>query len=143
MAHLLEINGPDGDNFETKSIPLYEVRFCIYKQGEYHKNEPVAPDVDDDPTIRKRTDDISDWDRNFMDVEQDLLFKLTLAANYLEIRPLLNLCCKTLANIIKGNSPEQIRERFNIENPFTEEEEEQIRRENEWIEEPDDTALGH
>lgn len=37
--------------------------------------------------------------------------------------------------MIKGKSPEEIRKTFNIQNDFTPEEEEQIRRENEWAEE--------
>lgn len=56
------------------------------------------------------------------------------AANYLDIKPLLDVGCKTVANMIKGKSPEEIRKTFNITNDFTPEEEEQIRRENEWAE---------
>lgn len=37
--------------------------------------------------------------------------------------------------MIKGKSPEEIRKTFNIQNDFTQEEEDQIRRENEWAEE--------
>ncbi|CAG8775834.1 13366_t:CDS:2 [Racocetra fulgida] len=40
---------------------------------------------------------------------------------------------KTVANMIKGKSPEEIRSTFNIVNDFSPEEEEAIRRENEWI----------
>lgn len=57
------------------------------------------------------------------------------AANYLDIKPLLDIGCKTVANMIKGKSPEEIRKTFNIQNDFTPEEEDQIRRENEWAEE--------
>ena len=56
------------------------------------------------------------------------------AANYMDIKPLLDVGCKTVANMIKGKSPEEIRKTFNIQNDFTPEEEEQIRRENEWAE---------
>lgn len=56
------------------------------------------------------------------------------AANYLDIKPLLDVGCKTVANMIKGKSPEEIRKTFNIQNDFTPEEEDQIRRENEWAE---------
>lgn len=35
--------------------------------------------------------------------------------------------------MIKGKTPEEIRKTFNIENDFTPEEEEQIRKENEWV----------
>jgi len=56
------------------------------------------------------------------------------AAYALEIQPLVELCCKIVANMIKGKSAEEIRKTFNIINDFTPEEEEQIRRENEWAE---------
>ena len=56
------------------------------------------------------------------------------ASNYLDIKPLLDVGCKTVANMIKGKSPDEIRKTFNIQNDFTPEEEDQIRRENEWAE---------
>lgn len=34
--------------------------------------------------------------------------------------------------MMKGKSPEELRKEFNIENDFTPEEEEEIRRENQW-----------
>lgn len=46
----------------------------------------------------------------------------------------MDVGCKTVANMIKGKSPEEIRKTFNITNDFSAEEEEQIRRENEWAE---------
>ena len=48
------------------------------------------------------------------------------AANYLDIKGLLDVTCKTVANMIKGKSPEEIRKTFNIKNDFTEEEEAQV-----------------
>ena len=54
------------------------------------------------------------------------------AANYLNIKELLNLTCQTVADMIKGKTPEQIRKTFNIKNDFTPEEEEEVRRENAW-----------
>lgn len=66
-------------------------------------------------------------------LSQAELFELILAANYLDIRPLLDCCCRHVASLIKGKSPEELRDIFNIQNDFTPEEEEQIRRENEWV----------
>lgn len=57
------------------------------------------------------------------------------AANYLDIKGLLDVTCKTVANMIKGKTPEEIRKTFNIKNDFTPSEEEQVRKENEWCEE--------
>lgn len=39
-----------------------------------------------------------------MSVEMKLLFDIILAANFLDIKPLLDLGCKTVANLIKGKS---------------------------------------
>jgi len=67
--------------------------------------------------------------------DQPRLFGFLTGVNYLDIKPFLNVSCKTVANMIKGKTPEEIRTLFNIENDFTEEELEQIKKENEWIEE--------
>ena len=46
----------------------------------------------------------------------------------------MDLGSKTIADMIKGADPRDIRKMFNITNTFTPEEEEMIRRENEWAE---------
>ena len=98
-----------------------------------HRGDP-APSNDEESETRKKTTDIDEWDQKFMQVDQEMLFEIILAANYLDIKALLDVGCKTVANMIKGKSPEEIRKTFNIQNDFTPEEEEQIRRENEWAE---------
>lgn len=71
----------------------------------------------------------------FVQVDQGTLFELILAANYLDIKGLLDVTCKTVANMIKGKTPDEIRKTFNIKNDFSNAEEEQVRKENEWCEE--------
>ncbi|KAG5199074.1 hypothetical protein JEQ12_006774 [Ovis aries] len=88
---------------------------------------------DDDPVFKK--DDIPVWDQEFLEVDQGTLFELILGANYLDVKGLLDVTCKTVANMIKGKTPEEIRKTFNIKNDFTEEEEAQVRKENQWCEE--------
>lgn len=80
----------------------------------------------------KSEEEIKAWDTEFTKVDQGTLFELILAANYLNIKSLLDLTCITVANMIKGKSPEEIRKTFNIENDFTPEEEEEVKRENQW-----------
>jgi S-phase kinase-associated protein 1 len=116
------------------AIPLPNVTGPILQRViewcTHHRNDP-APTQDDDTKQQKTSDDIEEWDAEFVKVDQGTLFELILAANYMDIKPLLDLTCKTVANMIKGKTPEEIRKTFNIVNDFTPEEEEQVRRENE------------
>jgi len=118
-------------------IPLPNVNATVLKKviewAKYHKDDP--PPSEDDENKEKRTDDISSWDVEFLKVDQGTLFELILAANYLDIKSLLDVTCKTVANMIKGKTPEEIRKTFNIRNDFSPAEEEQVRKENEWCEE--------
>ncbi|ETO11964.1 glycoprotein FP21 precursor [Reticulomyxa filosa] len=77
---------------------------------------------------------VPEWDANFVEVDQETLFELILAANYMDIKPLLDLTCAKVASMLKGKTPEQIRKQFNIANDFTPEEEEAVRAENKWAE---------
>jgi S-phase kinase-associated protein 1 len=74
------------------------------------------------------------WDASFVELEQEVLFELILAANYLDIKSLLDLTCAKVASMLKGKTAEEIRRQFNIENDFTPEEEAQVREENKWAE---------
>jgi len=99
----------------------------------YHQLNPI---IIKEETNERRTDDIIPWDAQLIgQVDQQTLFDLILSSHYLEIKPLLDLTCKTVANMIKGKTPQEIRKLFNIKNDFTPEEEEQVRKENAWCEE--------
>ncbi|OEL23296.1 SKP1-like protein 1B [Dichanthelium oligosanthes] len=80
----------------------------------------------------KKVDELAFFDKEFIDVDQDTLHELLLAANSLEIKPLLDLACQRAADMIKDKTPEQIREMFGIINDFSPEEEEEFRKEYAW-----------
>ncbi|KAI0481817.1 E3 ubiquitin ligase complex SCF subunit scon-3 [Xylaria cf. heliscus] len=126
-----------GDSALTQTVPIPNVTEPVLRKViewcEHHKHDPPSTN-EDEADNRKKTTDIDEWDQKFMQVDQEMLFEIILASNYLDIKPLLDVGCKTVANMIKGKSPEEIRKTFNITNDFTPEEEEQIRRENEWAE---------
>ncbi|KAI8049780.1 putative negative regulator sulfur controller-3 [Syncephalis plumigaleata] len=114
----------------------------VIEYCEHHRNDP---DVDAQSTSKNggngvngtnytSSDDIDEWDMEFCRVDQGTLYEMILAANYLDIRSMLDLTCKTVANMIKNKSPEEIRKTFNITNDFSPEEEEQVKRENSWCE---------
>lgn len=121
-------------------VPLGEVNAQtlnrVIQWCTHHKNDPVPTEEDESKEKELKTDDIPSWDNEFLKIDQELLFELIRAANYLHVKGLLDVCCKTVANMIKGQiSGEAIRKMFNIKNDFTAEEEEQVRKENEWCQE--------
>ena len=60
---------------------------------------------------------------------------LLMVANLLGMNPLLELTSASVAALIKGKAPEEIRRIFNITTDRTPDEAEQIRQENQWAEE--------
>ncbi|KAG9075135.1 hypothetical protein FRC06_010251 [Ceratobasidium sp. 370] len=130
----------DPESHASGPIPLPNVPSSVLKKVleycEYHRNDPPFPNHgggSDDPR-RRQISEIGEWDQKFIQVDQEMLFEIILAANYLDIKGLLDVGCKTVATMIKGRSPEEIKRQFNIVNDFTPEEEAQIKRENEWAE---------
>ena len=118
----------DDDDDVEEAVLLPNVNGAILKKviqwATYHKDDPPF-------TEEERTDDICSWDKNFLKVDQGTLFELILAANYLDIKGMLDVTTKTVANMIKGKTPDEIRKLFNIRIDFTQSEEEQVRKENE------------
>ncbi|PWA48393.1 BTB/POZ fold [Artemisia annua] len=117
------------DGCADTAIPLPNVTSNILsKVIEYCKKHVEAPKSED----KVVEEDLKSFDADFVKVDQGTLFDLILAANYLNIKSLLDLTCQTVADMIKGKTPEEIRKTFNIKNDFTPEEEEEVRRENAW-----------
>jgi len=100
----------------------------VIEYCKYHVDNQKSSDEKPVPA----EEEIKAWDADFVKVDQATLFDLILAANYLNIKNLLDLTCQTVADMIKGKTPEEIRKTFNIKNDFTPEEEEEVRRENQW-----------
>jgi len=127
----------EGDKDE-KEIPLPNVKGNVLKRVvdymNHHADNP-AKEIEKPLKSANMTEVVSKWDAEFVDVDQEMLFELILAANYMDIKPLLDLTCAKVASMIKGKTPEQIRKTFNIANDFTPEEEEAVRAENKWAEE--------
>ena len=114
----------------VKSAILKKViDFCVYIKD----NQP--PEIEKPLKSANLKDVVNPWYAAYIEVDQEVLFDLIMAANYLDIKPLLDLGCAYVASMIKGKTPEQIRQLFNIENDFTPEEEAQIKQENKWAEE--------
>jgi len=127
----------EGDSRENE-FPLPNVKAStlgkVVEYMKYHSETP-AKEIEKPLKSANMAEVVPSWDAEFVDVDQELLFELILAANYMDIKPLLDLTCAKVASMIKGKTPEQIRKTFNIQNDFTPEEEEAVRAENKWAEE--------
>merc|ERR1711920_154051 len=91
--------------------------------------------AEDSADVTLMSQDSRKWEEEYLKLDHPTLFQLILAANFLNCQTLLDLTCKNVADQIRGKTPEQIRNHFNIRNDFTPEEEEEVRKENAWCEE--------
>ena len=112
-----------------KSILTKIIEFCE------HIDKNPAPEIEKPLRSSSLSDVVSPWYAQFIDMNQETLFEIILASNYLDIKSLLELSTAKVASIIKNKTIPEIRKFFNIENDFTPEEEMQIMEENKWAEE--------
>jgi len=137
LKNMLE-DGDDGENMPLPNVKASTLRHVI-DYMTFHGENPEATSEVQKPL--KSTDlkecGVNEFDVGFVgedNMTQEVLFEVILAANYMDIKPLLDLTCAKVASMIKGQTSEQIRKRFNIVNDFTPEEEAQVREENRWCE---------
>ena len=132
-----QLTDEDDDNEVEVSVPIQltsSIISMILPYLHYHYEHPATPIPK--PLPSKDMKDVAcEWDQKYLsDLNEDALFQVVLAANYLHIPSLLDLTCAKVATMIKGKTPEQIRQTFNIENDFTPEEEHMLREENKFCE---------
>ena len=108
---------------------LQVVDFCAQ-----HPDAPLNPT--DEQQLEMRTKPLEGWDQDFVRVPLATLFEMILAANFLDLKPMLDVTCKAVAEMIKGKTPDEIKKVFGVEGDFTQEEKEQVLRDNPWLEEP-------
>lgn len=106
-------------NYE-ETIPLPRVKGEILKKVlewcSYHKYDNVTHEDYENDSKSIADQEIPAWDVEFLKVDAETLLELLMAANYLEVKGLFREACKITAGMIKGRSPEEIRQLFNIEN---------------------------
>ena len=132
IAGLIEDSGTDED------IPLTQVdkptmeKVIVFME---RMAEHTPPEIEKPLSSTDLSQVVEAWYADYVNVETEKLFEVVMAANYLDIKPLLELSCAKVASQIKGKSIPEIRQYFNIENDFTPEEEERVMEENRWAEE--------
>jgi len=119
-------------------IPLPQINSTILKKvleyATHHNDDPPTVEEEED-TKHRSTEGISSWDAEFVKVDKSILFELIKTANFLDIKGLLDVACKTLAIMILGKGPEEVRKMLDMQPNHSPEELEQIAKENEWCSE--------
>merc|ERR1712183_853421 len=84
-------------------VPLPNVESSILEKVidwcQKHKDDPIPKEED---LNEDSVDKIEKWDEDFFKVDQKLVCDLILAANYLDIKGLMNLGCMIVAKKMRG-----------------------------------------
>ncbi|TGJ86849.1 hypothetical protein E0Z10_g1922 [Xylaria hypoxylon] len=127
------------DEDQTAGLPIPipemdgETLAKIMQWCEHHRGDSI-PDPNEwrTATASNQTQEITKWDTEFLNIDRELLFKLTNGANYLEIPLLLQYAVLTVALKLEDMSSKRMCEFLNVENDFTPEQELQTRKEYAW-----------
>lgn len=83
------------NNFVLISGVHQVIEFCAH-----YKEDPMN-EIEKPLKSANMHDVVQEWYAKFVEVQQETLFELILAANYMDIKPLLDLTCATVASMIK------------------------------------------
>jgi len=90
---------------KVKSETLKKVvEWMEHSKDKFADEQPVQNEED------RKLPELDDWDNQFCDaLDDDAKVDMILAANLLDIKPLLDIVCISVANLVKGQSPEELR----------------------------------
>ena len=122
---------------DEKKFPLNEIDEKVAERvKEYllHFNGTAPPEIQKPLASNVMKNVTDEWSASFIDkMSLDDIINLDVAANYMGIFCLLDLCSAKIASCFKDKSEEEVLREYNIA-PFTEEEKNKVIEENKWIE---------
>lgn len=104
LSELVKTTVDEDDDAETQDVPIPNVKAAVLtKVLEYctHYQTEKMTDIQTPLKSSKLEDLVQPWYANYVDVEQTLLFELVTAANFMDIKPLLDLTCLAVSIYIK------------------------------------------
>jgi S-phase kinase-associated protein 1 len=129
------INGQTVDNNLLKNVfvfsDLYETHAAAKKAEEDAKKAKEAAEAaakGEAPKEAPKEEKVSQvlraevhpWEKDFFmqltsnDTDKEPLFNFILAANFLDLKPVLQAACKYVASLIKGKNADEIRKLFTV-----------------------------
>lgn len=118
------------NNVNDEDIPLPFEDDVIKKMVEYCNYFFYVPNIYEDDLDDVKT--ISSWYTSFMDVNDEMVFKLLRISDFLFIKSLLELCSVKIAAIIKDKTLSELNERFDTDSYYTREEMEEFKSSCNW-----------
>jgi S-phase kinase-associated protein 1 len=126
---------------DDEPIPFDNVNSVTLKRViawmEHHRDDIPEPTTEESIfevfTQTRRLDNISEWDKDLLDISKEELHDITNAANFMDIADLMLLCCKIFANIIKDKPLEEVRDYFDIDDDIPDDVKEKVIAENKWL----------
>ncbi|CAL5054196.1 unnamed protein product [Urochloa decumbens] len=136
LRRMINVAGAGGS---AAGIPLPDIdAMTLSMVLEYCNKHAPSPAADADAESSSAEaaageQDVKWFDREFLQVDRETLFSLIRAAHYLKVQSLLDLTCKTVADMIKGMTAEEIGQTLGIRNDLMmPEEEEAIHLDHAW-----------
>lgn len=115
----------------NKQVLEKVIEYC-----KHYKNVEEMSVIKTPIPSNKIEDIVQDWYVDFCKINETMLFDLVSAANFMDIKPLLDLSCFAVAVLLKGKTESEIRNIFNIGNSQSVSEGIEIELENQWSDKP-------
>jgi len=134
---IAEMGDDEHEDQDNREVLLNTVKSHVLakvvKFFEYYAKDEMTQ-IESKPFKTDKIEEmVQEWYVEFVRVDKVLLFEMVIAANYLDIKPMLELCCVAVVKLIIGKPANEIRPIFGISNPpWTKEEIAEVREENEW-----------
>ena len=121
------LSGVIQDYPEDSEFPLNKINGeTLEKVKEYLVHyQDSEPRQIEKPLPKDFKDCVDEWDYKFIGDDNDQILALIFAANFMDIKPLLELAAAKVATLIRGTTTESIRKDFEIKD-FSKEEEKQM-----------------
>lgn len=137
IRDLLKDIEPPCEGEEPTTIPVPnlsgETLLRVTEFVTHHHAHP-NPEYDKMCEAERRAAEMVEWDKDFVTpLKMSEVFDLIMAANYLDLKPLLELSAKRVAQSLKGKSEREIFALFGVDRDMTEEEREKVKQDHPWL----------
>jgi S-phase kinase-associated protein 1 len=120
---------------EDSEFPLNKINGAtLEKVKEYLSHyQDSEPRQIEKPLQKDFKDCVDEWDYKFIGDDNSQILALIFAANFMDIKPLLELAAAKVATLIRGTTTESIRKDFEIKD-ISEEEDKQMQKDKSYLE---------